>query len=90
MTSVWIVSRESVQYAERLGREGKHFSLHISLLTVHCWDSTKSGSTKMLWKMKYPALLFLAVVITLDNWALELTLKLLVLIRKRRVSSLHW
>lgn len=56
-----------MQCVERLGREGKHFSLHISLLTAHCWDSTKSSNVKMLWKMKFPGLLFLAVLITLDS-----------------------
>lgn len=83
MTSVRIVSRKSEQCVERLAREGKHFSLHISLLTAHCWDSTKSASAKMLWKMTFPGLLFLAVLIALDNWALKLTRKFLMLIRKK-------
>lgn len=80
-----------MQIAERLGREGEHFSLHISSLTAHCWDSTKSARAKKLWKMKFPGLLFLAVLITLDNWALEATQKLLILMRKRHTfSSMLW
>lgn len=91
VTSVRTVSRKSMQCAERLGREGKCFALHISLRTAHYWDSTKSASAKMVWKMKFPGLFFLAVLITLDNWALKLTQKLLMLIRKRHMfSSLLW
>lgn len=80
-----------MQSAERLGREGKHFSLHISLLTAHYWDSTESARAKILWKMKFPGLLFLAVPITLDSWALEPTQKLLMSMRKRHMlSSVLW
>lgn len=78
---------QCVQSAERLGREGEHFSLYISLLTAHCEDSTEAARAKILWKMKFPGLLLLAILITPDNWALEPTQKLLMLMRKRHMLS---